>query len=218
MPDFFLGAQSTFGVPEILLLIGALLIIIGLVLAFRGRKIWAGLMSLIGAVIGGTLGFLFGMLLNSWIVALILSMVGAFIGSLIFGYIVKIALAFVTALLVAGLVYIVIGPGADQDMRIIVSAVVLIIAYALAYWFVQEIITLITALLGGILLGVGVYLVGMGAFAALALGALVFFVGFILQTVDYRKEKKRRAARATTQSYYVYEQRPPPPPPPPPGY
>jgi len=205
MGDFSIVAAFTIGAPEILMIIAALLILIGIALAFRGRKLWAGLMSIIGAVIGGTLGYLFGMLINDWITALILSMVGAFIGSLLFGYIVKIALAFVTALLLAGLAYIAMGPGMSQDLRIVLAAILLLVVYAIAYWFIQEIIAFVTALLGGILVGVGIILFSLGITAAVAVGGLVFLAGFIVQTVDYRNEKRQRIARArrATTTYYV---------------
>jgi hypothetical protein len=221
MGDVSIVAAFAIGAPEILLIIAALLIIIGIALAFRGRKLWAGLMSIIGAVIGGTLGYLFGMLINDWITALILSMVGAFIGSLLFGYIVKIALAFVTSLLVAGLAYIAIGQSMSQDMRIVVAAVLLLVIYAVAYWFIQEIIAFVTALLGGLLVGVGIILLGLGTTAAVSVGGLVFLAGFVIQSVDYGREKRRRVARAAAATYYVasepvvtesYEQAPPPPP------
>ncbi len=224
-----LAATNILGTPEIILLVGALLVLAGIVLAFRGRRMWAGLMSLIGAIIGGSLGYLFGLMMNQWVTALILSMVGAFLGSLIFGYIVKIALAFVMALLVAGLNYIALGSSVSQDVRVAAASIILLVAYAIAYWFIQEIIALVTALIGGILIGIGSYLLGLTPNTAIAIGALVFFLGFIIQTVDYRRDKKRRAAVRRTQVYYAQQQAyappsqpvvqspelaPPPPPPP----
>jgi len=203
---------------EIVLIVGGLLVIIGIILAFRGRKLWAGLMSMIGAIIGGSLGYLFGLMMNSWIAALVLSMVGAFIGSVLFGYIVKIALAFVTSLLVAGGAYIYMGPSMNQDTRMIISIVLLLVIYVIAYWFIQEIIALVTAILGAILIGIGIYLMGFGTTLALAIGGLAFLAGFILQTIDYRRTRKRRATYAARQSYQstqVYYQPPPQPAPPP---
>ena len=219
MGDAILAPAFAIGAPEILLILAVLLILVGVGLAFRGRRIWAGLMSLIGAVIGGTLGYLFGMLMNSWITALILSMIGAFVGSLLFGYLVKIALAFVTALLVAGLAYIAIGPGMSQDLRIVLAAILLLVVYAISYWFIQVIIAFVTALLGGLLVGVGIFLLDLGINAALAVGGLVFLAGFVVQTVSYRREKRGRIVnaprRTTTTTYYVQsapvQQAPPPP-------
>ncbi len=222
MSESPLLAPQYIGATELLIILGALLIIVGIILAFRGRRIWAGLMSLIGAIIGGAIGYIFGLMLNSWIAALILSILGAFIGSILFGYLVKIALAFVTALLIAGAFYITIGAGMDLDARMIVSVIILLIVYAIAYWFIQEIIAFITALLGGILIGAGVYLVGLGATAALALGGLSFLAGFIIQTIDYHRSKKKPEVRTAQQTYYytapvqTQPQPAPPPPPPPP--
>lgn len=235
MAGGFLGLNTSITSNEVILLIGALLIIAGLVLGLRGRSIWSGLMGLIGAIIGGSLGFIFGATLNSWIAALILSMVGAFIGSVVFGYIVKIALAFVAALLVAGGFYVWAGPNMSQDTRMIISVVILLAVYTIAYWFIQQIISFVTALIGGILLGIGVYLITSDATFALGLGALLFIAGFILQTVDYYRSKRKPAVkRVVTQQYYAqqpaYVAQPQPapepvapaepeayPPPPPPG-
>lgn len=240
MAGSFLGFNTNITSNEIILLIGALLIIAGLVLGLRGRSIWSGLMGLIGAIIGGSLGFIFGALFNSWIAALVLSMVGAFIGSVVFGYVVKIALAFVAALLVAGGFYVWAGPEMSQDMRMAISVVILLAVYTVAYWFIQEIISFLTALIGGILLGIGVYLIFSDANLALGLGALLFILGFIFQTVDYYRSKRRQPVRRTvTAQQYYYQQQPayvaepqpapepvapaepevyePPPPPPPEG-
>jgi uncharacterized membrane protein YGL010W len=109
----------------------------------------------------------------------------------------------------------------SQDLRIVLAAVLLLVIYAVAYWFIQEIIAFVTALLGGILVGVGIILLGLGTTAAVAVGGLVFLAGFVIQTVGYRNEKRRRVARAATATYYVasepvvtesYEEAPPPPP------
>src|SRR5947209_4763609 len=107
--------MATPGLPPLLsgeagVIIGVVLIITGLALAFWGHGIWSTIMSLIGALLGAAVGFLFGASLSANIaVALILALVGAIIGSILFTKPVKVALAFLVGLLAAAAVYGLLG-------------------------------------------------------------------------------------------------------------
>lgn len=171
---------------EAILIIGVILLLVGLGLAFFGRVVWGPLMSLIGAFIGGTIGYAIGYVLGGWIVAMILSLICAIIGSMLFGTLVKIGLAFLTGLLAGGLVFLALG-GVQLDARIIVAFIVLVIVFAIAYYFIEELIGIITALIGGILMGIAIWLLTGDVGLGLLLGGLSFLGGALIQTFAIRK-------------------------------
>src|SRR5882762_6316309 len=80
--------------PEIRDLLAAILILTGLALAFWGHGLWATVMSLIGALLGSVVGYLFG---------------AALIGSILFTKLVKVALAFLVGLLAGAAIYGLLG-------------------------------------------------------------------------------------------------------------
>jgi len=192
------GAVATLAInPTTLLILGILLIVIGLLLAFLGRKVWTPFMSFIGAILGGAIGYIVGgyYMPNGYVGALILGLIGSVLGSILFNYLVKIALALVAAAIPATLTYYWLRgtPAADQaaqDTPVIVAILVLLIVFAIAYYFVEELIGVVTSLVGGFLLGAGIFLAGGSTTAALAAGGLVFLVGSIVQTAAIRAAKK----------------------------
>ncbi|TLZ50820.1 MAG: hypothetical protein E6K18_06445 [Methanobacteriota archaeon] len=219
--------------PTTLLILGILLIVVGLVLAFFGRKVWTPFMSFVGAIIGGTVGYIIGGFYapSGYVVALVLGLIGSILGSILFNYLVKIALALITAAIPATLTYYAMGGNAvsDQTARdtpVIVAILVLVLVFAIAYYFVEELIGVVTALVGGALLGVGIFLATGSGTYALGGGAGVFLAGSILQTMAIRAAKKgsvwrlrrARAARAAPAPYVPPPSSPPmaaPPAPPP---
>lgn len=213
-------AAPPFGLTfEVALLLGVILIAVGLALAFYGRRLWRTLMSLIGALIGSSIGFLAGYAIGGPLIGIVLAIVGAILGSLLFGFLVKVALAFLVGLLAAALVFLVI-PGplpagtGTGDPRFIAAVIVLIVVFAIAYYFIDELIGVVTAIVGGLLLAGGVYLVlgtGFGLVAGIA-GLAAFVFGAILQTIAIRRQKRIAAAQRAAQ----YAPPPPPPSPPPP--
>jgi hypothetical protein len=193
-------------------IIGVILIIAGLALAFWGHGIWSTVMSLIGALLGAAVGFLFGASLSPNIaVPLILALVGAVIGSILFTKLVKVALAFLVGLLAGAAVYGLLGGRAQFtsgqiDTALIAAILVLIVVFGISYYFIDDIIGIVTAAIGGLLLALGIYVLrgpGSGVTAALA-GLGVFALGAFVQTSAIRRRKRAR----------VYAAPAPPPPPP----
>jgi len=203
--------------PTILTVLGGILALIGLLLAFVGRKMWTPFMSLVGAIIGGAIGYIVGAVFfgNSILAAGLLGLIGSVLGSILFNYLVKIALALIAAAVPAGLAYYGLGgPGAAQDTAVIAAILVLLVFFAIAYYFVEELIGVVTALVGGALLGIGVFLVTNNGTWTIGGGAIVFIVGAIVQTLAIRHAKKGgvwRMRRAKTAQTAMYA--PPPPPP-----
>ncbi len=176
------------GLPETaVLIIGVILILVGVGMAFLGRIIWGSLMSLIGAFIGGIIGYAIGFILGGWVVAMILSLVLAIVGSMLLGAMVKIGLAFLTGLLAGGLFFLALG-AAPLDSKLVVAFIVLVIVFAISYYFIEEMIGVITALIGGILIGVGLWLLTGDANFGLLMGGLAFLGGALVQTYAIRKD------------------------------
>src|SRR5881396_2185090 len=196
--------------PEVRYLLGAILILTGLALAFWGHGLWATVMSLIGALLGSVVGFLFGVALGSDLTGLILAIVGAVIGSILFTKLVKVALAFLVGLLAGAAIYALLGGKAQftagqLDTPLIAAILVLVVVFGVSYYFIDDLIGIITAAIGGLLLAGGLYLLrgpGSGLTSALA-GLGVFVLGAIVQTSAIRRRKQARAAASAT---------PPPPP------
>jgi len=202
-------------------IIGVLLILVGLGLAFAGRKLWTPFMSLVGAIIGGAVGYIVGQYyVGGTFGPLLLGLIGSILGSILFNYLVKIALALIAAGIPAILTYYGLGGNAQADQTaqntpVIVAILVLLIVFAIAYYLVEELIGIVTSLVGGFLLGAGVFLVTANVNGALAAGALVFLVGAVLQTLAVRAAKKGAAWRLRWRRTRLAPSGPPTPPPPP---
>lgn len=201
-------------------IIGGVLLITGLLLAFWGHGIWAMVMSLIGALLGSAVGYLFGFAVGGDIVGLVLAIVGAIIGSILFSKLVKVALAFLVGLLAGALVYSLLQGRAyfdrtnyTLDLPLIAALIVVVIVFGIAYYFIDDLIGIITAAIGGLLLAAGLYLLNVNTVYAAAAGIGGFILGAVVQTrAINRKRRLKEQQKAMAQGAYAY---PPPPPPPP---
>src|SRR5881296_3044177 len=196
--------------PEIRYLLAAILILTGLALAFWGHGLWATVMSLIGALLGSVVGYLFGAALGGDLTGLILAIVGAVIGSILFTKLVKVALAFLVGLLAGAVVYGLLGGRAtftagQLDTPLIAAILVLIVVFGISYYYIDDIIGIITAAIGGLLLALGLYLLQVATITAALAGLGVFALGAFMQTAALRRKRRARAAAATAAA-------PPPPP------
>ncbi len=212
--------------PSIIWAIAGILVVVGLAFAFFGRGILRSLMAIIGAVLGGIIGFLAGAFLvsgGSSLIAIGLGLVGSFIGFILFWKLVKIGFALALGVLAAALVFIAFGTPSGRefgDSRVIAAIVAFLVVFAIAYYFIEELIGIITALIGGILVGAGAYLfLGPGAaggvqtwVVAVGVGAAIFFAGAFFQTMKVRRQKRAKATMGVPRVVAA----PPPPPPPPP--
>src|SRR5437867_2369612 len=158
--------------PRVVLAIGAALVLLGLALAFWGRGIWRRIMALIGMVLGGIIGFIAGYAIGGftvggytispYVLGLILSLIGALIGTLLFAKLVNIALALVIGLAAAALVFFSLGASTGTatlaDARVIGAIIAFVVVFALSYYFIEELLAILTAAIGGALLGFGVYI------------------------------------------------------------
>ena len=197
--------------PQVAYIVAAILIITGLALAFKGHGLWSTVMSMIGALLGAAVGFLFGGALGGTVVGLILALVGAIIGSILFTKLVKVALAFLVGFLAAAVVYGALGGQArfttgQMDAPLIGALLVLVVVFAIAYYFIDDIIGIVTAAIGGLLLAVGLYILDAGTVTAALAGLGVFILGAIVQTAAIKRKRRARAGVGAASA-------PPPPPP-----
>ena len=200
--------QLNFG-PEVTYILAAVLIITGLALTFKGHGLWSTVMSMIGALLGSAVGFLFGAALGGMIAGLILALVGAVIGSILFTKLVKVALAFLVGLLAAALTYALLRGNAtftgQMDPPLVGAILVLIVVFGISYYFIDDLIGIITAAIGGLLLALGLFLLGATAVTAGIAGLGVFVLGAFVQMSAIKRKKLAHVRAAPT---------PPPPPPP----
>src|SRR5207244_11589504 len=153
-------------------IIGVVLIIVGLALAFWGHGIWSTIMSLIGALLGAAVGFLVGASLSANIaVGLILALVGAIIGSILFTKLVKVALAFLVGLLAGAAVYGVLGGRAQFtagqiDPPPLGALLVLVVVFRFSYYFIADIIGILSASICSLLVPPGTLLLGRASLRA----------------------------------------------------
>src|SRR5437899_9844728 len=189
--------------PEVTYILAAILIITGLALAFYGHGLWTTVMSMIGALLGSAVGFLFGAALGGIVAGLILALVGAVVGSILFTKLVKVALAFLVGLLAAAVVYGLLGGSARftegrLDSALIGALLVLIVVFGISYYFIDDIIGIITAAIGGLLLALGLYLLNAGTLTAGLAALRVFILGALGQTATVNQTKLARTRDAPT--------------------
>jgi hypothetical protein len=171
-----------------------ILVIIGLVMAFFGRAIWDVAMSMIGGLIGSMIGFVVGFMLAEWIGAIICMFIFGFIGSILFRYLVRVALALLCGLIVAALIWLAAGGPPLADF-LIFGLIIMIIVFIPSYYFIEELVSVLTALIGGSILGVGVYGLTLNPWLAIGLGVLAWIFGSLVQIMAL--EKYDRVADAT---------------------
>ncbi len=174
--------------PDLVFLIALVLVLVGLALAFAGRRVWKHMMSFVGAVIGGMFGFLFGAAVGGWIVGFIVGMLGSFIGSALFIFLARLGLS-----VVAGALTIVVA-GAVSGSEL-VSLALGAIASVVTFVYVETAIGIVTAIVGGLLVGAGMFLMGVEDMLLVVLAILGLAVfGGAFQMTALKEEKEHKMA------------------------
>lgn len=206
--------------PQAAQIVGIVLVVTGVLMAFWGHGIWNMVMSMIGSLLGAAVGYIFGAALGGSIAGLVLAIVGAIIGSILFSKLVKVALAFLVGLLAGALVYTALGGTANfsagiVELPLIAALLVLVVVFGVAFYFIDDLIGIITAAIGGLLLGGGLYILGQTVAISAAAGIGAFVIGAILQTrAINRKHRAKVAAHQAAAMPAAYPPAYPPPPPP----
>ena len=180
--------------PELLLLIGAVVLCLGFVLAFAGRVAWKHVMSFVGGAIGGIFGFVFGTAVGGVLVGLIVSILGAVIGSALFVFLAQLGLG-----VIAGLLTYVVAAAVIGDF--VISAVLAAAAFVVTLVFAEEAIGVVTSVVGGLLVGIGLIwldVTDMMIVVMVMLGTMVFGAAF--QLVAIKEQREAKAVRAAAAS------------------
>jgi hypothetical protein len=196
-----------------------ILLIVGLLLCFFGEFIWELMVSLLGAIIGFMIGSIVGYsLTNSSLCALGMGFIGAMLGSMIFQFLAKAAVALLCGVLAfAGVAYLIWKANPDDTSTPIVAGLIAgAVVFVLASWYVEEIVGVFLAAVGGFLIGVAAYFIVEGDTAivyAILAGGILFLLGAVFQvmTQQERKGARRRPPqrRRPTQRKTVKKKKPP---------
>lgn len=175
--------------PTLLILISLGLLIVGLVVAFAGRIVWRHVMSFIGAIIGGLLGFTYGTAVGGILIGMIAGMLGAVVGSVLFIFLMEVGLGVVAGILTFVVAEAVIGEP-------IVSLVLAAVAFVATVVFIEHAIGVVTAVVGGLLVGIALIWLDVTDMLIVLLAMLttMVFGGAFQMTAIKEQERRRRAA------------------------
>ena len=104
-----MGPQEYTGYQTGDVMMGLLLLVVGLLLAFMGEDIWSMVLGFIGAVIGGVVGYAIGSVIfpDSWILPLVIGIICAIIGSILFSWLVELALSILAGAMAAAVAWMI---------------------------------------------------------------------------------------------------------------
>jgi MFS family permease len=178
--------------PELVFLIALVIVLVGLALAFAGRKVWRHMMSFIGAIIGGLFGFVFGAAIGGWLVGFVAGLLGSFIGSALFIFLARVGISVVAA----ALTVVVVGAFTDSSL---VALFVGAIAFVVTFVYVETAIGLVTAVVGALLVGAGLFLMDLVDMLLVVIAVLgIAVLGAAFQMTALKEEKERRLAHHAT--------------------
>ncbi len=170
-----------------------IVLIVGLLLCFFGEIIWEFMVSILGFMIGWTIGFAIGSAYQGFLCGFGLAFVFGFIFSMLFQFLAKVAVALVCAALAfVGFYLLASEMGASPGASLIIGVIAGLFILVLAIFYVEEIVGVFLAAIGGFLIGVAVYFLTTGdlraVYAGLAGGGL-FALGAAFQ-VSYQRRRK----------------------------
>ncbi|MFQ5907918.1 MAG: hypothetical protein ACE5JE_03690 [Thermoplasmata archaeon] len=149
---------------------------VGVVLAYLGRAIWGRLMTLLGLVLGGSVGYQAGASILPGFGSIALAIVGALLGAMAFTWLVEVALAGM-----AGLLALYVSYRSFVDLRflepsvaLVAGLLIMLVVFSIAFYYMDRIMSYVTALVGAVLAGVGLFLLTndltLGVSAAVGMG------------------------------------------------
>ena len=211
------GPQEFFGYDlgvnsDLMFVVAILLVIIGLFLAFAGRKAWRHVMSFIGAMIGGLIGFAIGTAVGGLLVGLVVGMLASIVGSALFVFLANVAIGATAGLLA----FIVVGALTSST---IVGLVAGLIAFVVTFVYIKAAIGIVTAIVGGLLVGIGVMWLEMDMLVVLGamIGSMVLGGAFQMVVLKDEAEMRERARAIGASSRVAEKAVVAPTPPPMPG-
>lgn len=192
---------------QLLFLVALLLMLLGLALAFVGRKVWKHVMSLVGAIIGGLLGFAFGMALGNWLFGFVGGILGSMVGGAVFVFLARLGIAAVAAVLA----FIVVAGGTESE---IAGGLIGLIVFIATFIYAETAVGIVTAIVGGLLFGSGMFLLDLNmTMIVLSVMALAVFGGAFQMSVLKEEHERKRTHHAVHHPVAVAAVSPPTPPP-----
>lgn len=164
---------------------------VGVALAFFGRAIWGRFMTLLGIVLGAAVGYNLGSLLLPGLVSLALAVVGAAIGGMIFTWLVEVSLAAMAGALGLYVTYRSLLEYMVPGDALVAGILVMLVIFSLTFYYMEGLMSYVTALLGGVLGGIGLFL--LTADLPLSFGAAVatIVLGVVVQELVVKRYEER---------------------------
>ncbi len=180
-----------------LAIISYIYVAIGVSLGFVGRAIWGRLMTLLGMILGAAVGYNLGALLMPGLVALALALVGAIIGSMLFTWIVEVALAGMAGALGLYVSYRSLLEQMSRNDALIAGILVMLVIFSLTFYYMERLLSYVTALVGSVLAGVGIFLLTNDLQLSFLSAAGIAIAGSIVQELVVKKyeEKLRKVMK-----------------------
>ena len=155
-------------------------IILGIILAFFGRKIMETIAFVIGAILGAAIALWLAPELHQYVSEYLSAdmclLIGVIIGALIGGFLGRSLMygmiSFMVASMVSGAVYLLTGDP-------IVTFITFIIALIIMHFLVRKFLAVITAFLGGCLVGAGVMFLAAGSLGGLSFIVFIIIAGLL---------------------------------------
>lgn len=194
---------------EILFIAALIFVLVGLLLAFAGRKVWKHVMSLIGAVIGGLLGFVVGTAVGGTLIGLITGILGSMVGSAVFIFLARLGIG-----IVAGLLGFIVADAVTGSA--VFALVIAVLAFALTFSYIEVAIGIVTSVVGGLLVGIGLlwFDASMLVVVLVLLAVMVFGAAFQMTALKEEVDRKQRVHAARYASPVAASAISPPEPPP----
>ncbi|MFQ5986410.1 MAG: hypothetical protein ACE5KQ_03545 [Thermoplasmata archaeon] len=176
---------------------------VGVVLAYLGRAIWGRLMTLMGLILGGSVGYQIGALILPGFGGIALAIVGALLGAMAFTWLVEVALAGMAGFLALYVSYRslvdlgTLGPGE----ALIVGILSMLVMFSFAFYYMDRIMSYVTALVGAVLAGLGLFLLTNDLPLSLSAAVGMGISGAVLQELLVKPyvARLRRTSRPAAQ-------------------
>lgn len=201
------------GIPEEwVTLIAIVLVVVGLLTAFFGRRVWREVMSFAGAVIGGVVGYSIGASMGDQIMGLVVATLCSMIGAAVMVFVAKIGIGAIAGVLA----YVVVGAVLGSPVVGLIAAV---IAFAVTLAYIDVAIGVVTAIVGGLLVGIGMLWLDLDMLLVVLglLGVMVIGMAFQMVALKDETELKRRMRGVGASGPVAVAALSPPPPPAIPG-
>ncbi len=177
--------------PFALAVTSYLYVAIGVSLGFFGRVIWGRLMTLVGIILGAAVGYSLGAFILPGIASLALAVVGAAIGGMSFTWIAEVALAAMAGGLGLYVTYRSLLDYLSPNNALVVGILALLVIFSLTFYYMHKLLSYVTSLVGGVLTGVGLFLLTNDLQVALLAAAGVAVLGAAAQELVIKRHEER---------------------------